>query len=279
MPSELADLCGEIRAHHRRRVFAMEQRKRADLALLAFLRTQSGWSLDRPAIERTAIANYAKALVIHAERRIADKPTEDAPEGYDEWAMFIEGTVLARRHTDELESAATKLMERLAAQLPVWEAWGKGVRGFSVRGLAVIVGEAGDLANYPKKGHLWKRMCLAVMGDGDGLDDHRQGNPGTNAGKADWIAEGYSKQRRSRMFVIGDSLIKTQGPYREVYLGRKVYEVARAEALGLTVAPAAKIPDKRKAEFRSDGHVHRRAQRYMEKRLLRDLWRAWRGVG
>ena len=29
----------------------------------------------------------------------------------------------------------------------------------------------------------------------------------------------------------------------------------------------------------SDGHVHRRAQRYMEKRLLKDLWQAWKETG
>ncbi len=119
-------------------------------------------------------------------------------------------------------------------------------------------------------------MGVAVMGQGDGLFDHRQGNPGPGASAADWINEAYSRRRRSRLFVIGDGLVKTAGPYREVYLARKAYEVARAEELGLIVAPSAKIPAKRKAEFRSVGHIHRRAQRYMEKRLLRDLWRAWR---
>jgi hypothetical protein len=45
------------------------------------------------------------------------------------------------------------------------------------------------------------------------------------------------------------------------------------------VCPAAKIPAKNKELYRSDGHVHNRAKRYMEKRLIRDLWRAWRDYG
>lgn len=44
----------------------------------------------------------------------------------------------------------------------------------------------------------------------------------------------------------------------------------------MTVIEAAKIPKARTDEFMSLGHIDRRAQRYMEKRLLRDLWRAWR---
>ena len=96
-----------------------------------------------------------------------------------------------------------------------------------------------------------------------------------SASKDDWIAHGYSRVRRSRMFVIGDALIKANGEYRAVYLARKEYERQRAEAAGLTVAPALKIPKARANEFISDGIIHRRAQRYMEKRLLRDLWQAW----
>jgi len=107
------------------------------------------------------------------------------------------------------------------------------------------------------------------------LDGTRQGGLAKTAPKEAWIAHGYNRQRRSRMWNIGDALIKNGVLYRKVYLARKEYERKRAEANGLTVAPSAKIPKGRAAEFMSDGHIHRRAQRYMEKRLLRDLWQAW----
>jgi hypothetical protein len=116
---------------------------------------------------------------------------------------------------------------------------------------------------------VWKRLGLAV------IDGVRQGGLPKSASKDDWIAHGYSRVRRSRMFVIGDALIKANGEYRAVYLARKEYERQRAEAAGLTVAPALKIPKARANEFISDGIIHRRAQRYREKRLLRDLWQAW----
>jgi hypothetical protein len=245
----------EIRYHHRTRNYAMEQRKRADLSLLSFLRIQLGWSRSLPDAERKRIAEEAKALVTN--------PT-------DEWAPVIAASLAARAPFDAVEKAAAKEMERLAKQLPVWDAWAKDTRGCGARSLAVIVGEAGDLSNYPKKGHLWKRMGVAVVGD------VRQGGLSKNAPAAAWIEHGYNRQRRSRMWTIGDSMLKAQGPYREIYLARKDYERQQAEAAGLTVAPSAKIPKARAAEFMSDGHIHRRAQRYMEKQFLRDLWVAWR---
>lgn len=59
------------------------------------------------------------------------------------------------------------------------------------------------------------------------------------------------------MFVIGEALIKKQNRYRALYLERKVIE-------------------EQKAPSGSKLLWHRRAHRYMEKRLLRDLWSAWR---
>lgn len=245
----------DIRSHHRTRNFAMDQRKRADLSLLWFLKTQLGWSKSLPDAERKAIAEQAKALV-------------DNPAG--QWEEVILAALAARAPFDKVEKQATKEMERLAKLLPVWDAWAKDVRGFGARSLAVIVGEAGDLSAYPKKGHLWKRMGVAV------LDGVRQGGLRKTASAADWIEHGYSRERRSRMFVIGDCMVKSGAHYREIYLRRKEYERARAEAAGLKVAPSAKIPKAKAAEYMSAGHIHRRAQRYMEKQLLRDLLAAWR---
>jgi hypothetical protein len=266
----LAPIIAEIRAWHRQRVFAMDQRKRADLALGAFLRTQLGWSRNLPAAGRTAIAKNAAALVDLGEKIAKGKATGIGDSAFSTLGPVILAAIHSRAHWDAIEAAATKEMERLARLLPAWEGFGEGVKGFGARSLAVIVGEAGDLSHYGNPAKLWKRMGLAVMA---GI---RQGGLRKTASAEDWIAHGYSARRRSFMFVIGDVLIKNQNAYREVYLARKEIERAKAVAAGLTVAPAAKIPAKRKAEFMSDGHVHRRAQRYMEKRLLRDLWRSWR---
>jgi hypothetical protein len=265
------DLVASIRYWHRQRVFAMEQRKRADLALGSFLRTALGWSKALPDADRKRINDQAKALITLGEAEAKGKAPEVDEPAYDEWRDVIAAAIASRAPFDAVEKRATKEMGVLAKALPVYP-WAEGIRGFGDVSLATIVAEAGDLADYPKKGHLWKRMGVAVMG---GV---RQGGLLKSASKDDWIAHGYNRMRRSRVWNIGDALIKGNGDgeYRTAYLARKDYERKRAEANGLTVVPAAKISKGRAAEFMSDGHVHRRAQRYMEKRLLRDLWQAWR---
>jgi hypothetical protein len=266
----LAPTIAEIRYWHRQRVFAMEQRKRADLALGAFLRTQLGWSRSLPGADAAKIAKQAADLVAFGEKVAKGKSTGIGDTLFGQWGTIILASIHGRAHWDAIEATATKEMERLASSLPAWESFGEGVKGFGPRSLAVIIGEAGDIGSYATVAKLWKRMGLAVM---NGV---RQGGLRKTASADEWIAHGYSARRRSYMYVIGDVLVKNKGAYREVYLARKEYEREQAKVRGLTVAPSAKIPAKRKAEFISDGHIHKRSQRYMEKRLLRDLWRAWR---
>ena len=257
--SELDELVTLLVGLHRHRCFAMKQRIGMEGALKARLRIIDGYHIDLPAAERKRISALAAKL---AKGNFED--FED-PDSYAMVAAALKG----RQSFEELETGLTKRMEKAAAQLPVWEGWGKAVRGFGVRSLGVIVGEAYDLSRYGTKMQLWKRMGLGLVGD------VRQGAPGPNATAEDWRRHGYVATRRATVAVIGDSLVKQGELYREVYLKRKEYERAQAEARGLTVLPAAKIPAS-KVGYMSEGHVHNRAQRYMEKRFLYDLWRAWR---
>lgn len=145
--------------------------------------------------------------------------------------------------------------------------------GFGFLGLAQIVGEAGDLSLYGNPGKLWKRFGLAPF-KGKAPSQWRVRG---GLSKDEFERMGYSPRRRSVCYVIGDSLIKKQGPYRDVYLARKAYLIARAIGEGKRVLPAAKITKADAANCVSDIHIHRAAQMYMEKRLLRNLWRVWRG--
>jgi hypothetical protein len=270
MQHDMEATVAAIRGHHRTRRFAMEQRKRADLSLGAFLRSALGWRKDLPDAERKKIAEQAKALVTLGEKALKGKPVEIDEPAYEEWEGLITAALMARAPFDAVEKQATKAMEKLAKATPVWQEWGQHVKGFGPVSLAVIIGEAGDLSNYPKKGHLWKRLGLALV---DGV---RQGGLSKGASKDAWIAHGYNATRRSQVYVIGDVMVKVGDHYRKLYLARKEYERIKAELAGLTVAPSAKIPKGKAAEYMSDGHIHKRAQRYMEKILLRDLWGAWR---
>lgn len=272
---DTAAIIDQIRAWHRNRVFVMDKRKRDDLSLGSWLRSQLGWSRNIPKSEAEEISKRARDIISLGEKIVKAQnagktlPTVEDP-AFAHLGDFVLAMIRAREPVDVQESKAEKQMERLAALLPVWPLFGQPIKGFGVRSLAVIVAEAGDISNYANPAKLWKRMGLAVM---DGV---RQGGLRKTASSEEWIAHGYNAKRRSFMFVIGDVLIKNQNEYREVYLARKEFERRKAEAAGLTVAPSAKIPAKRKHEFMSDGHIHRRAQRYMEKRLLKNLWRAWR---
>lgn len=141
-----------------------------------------------------------------------------------------------------------KRLTHMAAQLPVWP-WVEDVRGVSALSLAAVVGETGDLWNYPNPAKLWKRMGLAV------INGERQRKV-TGAAALD---HGYAPQRRATLWVIGDCLIKLNqdGPYRTYYLSEKERQRELHPEL-------------------SDKVTHLRAKRHMEKRFLRDLWRAWR---
>ena len=238
--TDIRTLIDDIRAAHRARCFAMEQRKRANNALGSFLRTSLGWRLDMPEKERNRIADDAADIASGEVRS-------------DRFAAIVEAAELSRAPFDAIEADAKKTMANLAEQLPVWRQF-EPVRGFGPISLAVIVGEAGDIGAYRSHSALWKRMGVAVMGN------LRQGGLPKTAKAEEWIAHGYNRQRRSRLWNIGDALIKgnKDGRYRTTYLARKAYEIARNPE----IKPIA---------------AHRRAQRYMEKRLLRDLWQAWRG--
>lgn len=288
--ADLGPLISAVRYWHRRRCFAMDQRKRADLALGSFLRTALGWTKALPDADRKRINGQADGLIglgeDEAKAMSKGKPFETDEPAYDEWRDVILAALAARAPWDAVEKRATKEMGDLARTLPVYE-WAKAIRGFGDVSLAIIVAEAGDLSAYPKKGHLWKRMGVAVMGD------VRQGGLSKSASKELWIAHGYNRQRRSRMWGIGDSLVKGGEHYRQVFLARCKYEYERAVADGREVVsdkpsvietwakrglPVALVSAKKQDRTKhcSAGHLHKRSQRYMEKRLLRDLWQEWR---
>lgn len=145
--------------------------------------------------------------------------------------------------------ALEKSLAKLAAKTP-GAAFVEITRGMGLLSLAGIIGEAGDLAAYPNPAKLWKRMGVGLVGG------ERQRKC---ADKDKAIAHGYSPARRSVLWVLGDCLIKARNPeYRPIYEAKKAEYLAR--------------------EGWTKMHAHLAAKRYIEKRLLRDLWRAWRAA-
>lgn len=151
----------------------------------------------------------------------------------------------ARDGIERHRKAVERRLEKLAGTLPV-APWVKATRGVGLLSLAAIVGEAGDLGAYRNHSALWKRMGLAVMPDGG-----RQ----RRVGGADALDHGYSPARRSVVWNVGACIVKAGGPLKAAYDARKLIEAERVE---------------------TKAHAHNRAQRYVEKRFVRSLWREWR---
>lgn len=283
-PAEVASVCYSIRAYHRRRMFFMVQRKRGLLAAGAFIRSELGWSLNNDAAENARIKKLAGDILDLGERIARARVKKEAnpkrkvavPEVTPEYLpfeIFLTATFAGLGAFISSEGDAKKQLGELAETLPVWETFAKDIRGFGAVSLGCIIGEAGDLSRYATHSKLWKRMGLAVM---DGV---RQGGLPKTAPDELWIKHGYNGARRSQLFVVGDAIEKNGDEYRAIYLARKAFERTKAESAGLKVVPAAQIPKGSKDQFMSEGHVRARALRYMEKRLLRRLWQAWRRAG
>lgn len=264
--ASLDHLCGQLMKLQRDRRFAIRQQMRCDNAALAYVRSLLGFRTDATEADRKKISAEAKRIMKAVESGedhlvVADEAIKDVALSCS--AVILRNTV-ARSTWDEMRVETEKQMRELAHELPAW-AFAKSVRGLSDLGFAAIVGEAGNLGEYPKKGHLWKRLGLAV------IDGNRQGNPGSNATAEDWIAHGYNKQRRAEVYAfVDDVLLRAQ------------WRGAKDDAPGYAIGPYGEYYSRKKAEYLSrewtPGHADKAARRYMAKMLVRDLWNAWRGA-
>lgn len=235
-----------------RRKFYIATVNKQTNAIKALVRRALGWRFDGDDKDKV---NGRAARIVAAAMAGKDQKPEDAAV-YT--ALAADLAVLSAaidpcqnaRHQIELE------MKRIVRKMPIY-AWAKGVHGLGELGLAVILAETGDLSNYPKKGHVWKRLGLAVF-EGKAMSTWRM-KGGLSAEQ--WQQAGYSPRRRAEIYaVISEPLFRAQsvaqGPYRAAYDARRQ-------------ATSESFPDWTKA------HSHMDALRIMTKRMIRDLWKAW----
>lgn len=143
------------------------------------------------------------------------------------------------------ERSVAKEMEKLVAQLPC-APWVEATRGVGAFGIAQVVGFLGDLGNYATAAKVWKAMSVGILPDGRA----QRRVAGEAALEMKW-----SPERRALVHCLADAAMKAQGPLRELYLERKALEITKG---------CSKL------------HAHRRALRNVGKKILRDLWAAWR---
>jgi hypothetical protein len=321
---DLAATIEDLRHRQRTRRFAMKSQMRQNNATLALVRSVIGWSPDNTEAQNKRINDRARLIVSTVEAREAaaqerrkraelvaegkrpngrepvdPKPLNDQDEEVAQaFGIVIRTAWSSRQPWDDLRFETEKQMEWLAQTLPVWE-WVEGVRGFGAKGLAVIVGEAGDLSVYDDPAKLWTRLGVGLR------NGRRQGDPGPRATKQDWVDHAYSGRRRSESWNICQSLIRGQwrgakedpetgelteghplGRYGALYASRKTYRLERNEAGAYADAAAeaaekirksGKTPPKENLEGRlTRKHIDNQARRDVEKRLLKHLWQAWR---
>lgn len=231
---------------------------------------------------QTGMTNRLKAIVKAKAGLAPDAMVSEElirTTDYPPLTTLLQARGTVAEHIVSLEGAMTKCV----VKMPAYAFW-EGIRGLGPLGLALIIGEAGNLADYATHSKLWRRFGLHV-GGGKAYYVKRAGMTGEA-----WEAAGYCPRRRSVVYQITDSLLKSQirkdkadptkrialGPYGELYLARKAREHEKARAEGLIVRPAGKIPKADAHMYRSEGHIHNRAARYVGKKLLRDLWKNWK---
>jgi hypothetical protein len=234
--TDLPLLILQIREWQAHRVATMKSRLRLKNQSRALARRAVGWQINLPEKERARLNRLAEKIVKGIEG--GESPQEASPALVAVCLRFQ----AAREGLDGFQAELEAMMRTAAEKLPAFE-WWNGIRGVGPLGLAIIVGEAGDLAQYGTPSKLWKRMGVApkfcyAMECKDGREAHA-----------------IPRRRRSALFTVGDSLLKgNDGEYRQLYDQRKAATVDR----GWTKM-----------------HAHRDAQRIMEKRLLLKLWKAW----
>lgn len=223
---------------------------------MAFISAKVKIELQIKAIQRQEHARAGCEKAVHAK----------CPGVYK---LETTDTMLLRQVALEpLEAQSKARLKAMLDELPALPQavldYADSIHGFGLASLAQIVAEAGNLSRYANPAKLWSRMGLGLSPEG-----------GTRY-------EGRSPRRRAIMAVIGGNFVKAaKGTYRELYDLRKEFERTKppcgkqSKQPDGSLGPACIDPE---ANCCRPGHVNNRTLRWVEKRLLLNLWRVWVGL-
>jgi hypothetical protein len=173
----------------------------------------------------------------------------------------MENTVTA---LDEIEKFLIKSLERAMKDHPLGP-WVKAQKGIGLKQAARLLASVGDpywndAEERPRLvSELWSYCGFAVRQDG------------TAPRRAKGAKANWSQDARKRAYLISCSIVKTTGPWRELYdAGRAQYAESVHPAECARCGPAKK-PAQPGSPL-SDGHKHARALRKVSKEVLRQLW-------
>lgn len=193
---------------------------------------------------------------------------------------------ISRKAWSDYEKGLMGKMVELAGQLPVATWLDKSeCRGISLGMLATIVGESGNLSNYPNPAKLWKRLFGApIEKNGKTMMPSRwRLEKGLSA--EDWEEAGYSPHRHATMQQLKENIVRQNGdgPYRRRYdeAKERTRETHPEWWTCFKCDGKGKVNKKKCQNCKGTGevamHAHRHAQLLAAKRFVRDLWNKWHG--
>lgn len=269
-------VCDELRDLQRQRVVAIKSKNMADNRLVAVVAGSEGYHSGLA--EATRKKMFAKARKI-----IKDVVAKKISHLY---AEIIEPSWYSINRLELLNSSLEKEMRKRAELLPVakWFAL-PDRRGINLLTLATLVGEAGNISNYPNPGKLWKRFgCAPHSFAGKTLmgATWRWKSEGELT-KDEWIKFGYSKRRRSIVYVIGENIVKqNKGVYRQRYdTAKEQSKTTHPEwwicrkCGGGSKTKTGKKCDDCKGTGRAAMRGHRHGMLLATKLFLKELWIEW----
>jgi hypothetical protein len=305
--ADIDSLCQTLQTLERQRRFALKQCIRGENAITAFV----AWSACgfhtglATEAEREKLWKKAGKMVREIDDgggvtgttrggdggSVADASRASDDLQPDTGAESVTGVVrisqISRKAWRDYEKALMEEMSRLAGELPVadWLSTDE-CRGISLGMLATIVGEAGNLSNYPNPAKLWRRLFGAPYEkDGKVMMPSRWRLEKGLSGE-EWEEIGYSPRRHATMQQLKENIVRQNGdgPYRRRYDEARErtrtthpewWVCSKCEGTG-------KIGKKTCTNCKGTGevkmHPHRHAQLLAAKRFVRDLWNKWHGV-
>lgn len=210
-----------------------------------------------------------RAARIVATIRAGRTPKPDDAEACEQMANMVLQTDEAKKPFSAMGRQHKRSAERLAERLPAWEHI-KHVRGFGPWGLAVLVGEAGDLGAWaasatgrPSVRALYKRLGFAPN------EAYPRGEKST----------GRKIPRKTKGRIIGiiyDSLIKAQRCSGKAgSTACSTDEAHEPHAHGPYGQVYQDVKERKLAEGKTKNHAHQIARRATTKALIHDVWKAW----
>jgi hypothetical protein len=214
----LEEICFDLIAWQRKRQTVINSRIRVENRLIAIVAVEDfGYnSITTPKNQRKPLFEKAR---LHIQKVIKGEAESSIKE-------IIDASWQGVHAFKVLEIIYKKNIEKLVRQLPVIS-WLKDRDQLGIKEMLVgaVIGEAGNLLNYPNPAKLWKRMACTPheyeghvhMGQAWASDKLRKKNGvPVSLPKEEWIKFGYNKQRRKISYQIGHNIVlqNKEGPYR-----------------------------------------------------------------